>query len=88
MHIGGDLPAQLGHARVGGILRKALFQGIDPRVTDMPRGNEVRFADAEGNGVFHFFQNIEKSADARGRNLLNPIRQNLIVIHVKINSLS
>ncbi|MPM54681.1 hypothetical protein SDC9_101460 [bioreactor metagenome] len=88
MHVGGDLPPQLGHAGIGGILGKALLQGIYARVSDVPGGDEIRLADAQRNSVLHFLQNVKKPADTRGRNLLNPPRQYGLVIHTKINSLS
>ena len=65
-HIGGDLHLQLFEAGVGGIERPSLLQGINAFIPDMPGRVEVRFTDAQGNGVLHFRNDIEEFPDAGG----------------------
>ncbi|MPM59556.1 hypothetical protein SDC9_106400 [bioreactor metagenome] len=71
--IRGDFPPQLRHAGVGGVTGKALFQRINARVPDVPGGDKVRLAHAQGDGVLHFLQNIKKSADTGWLRLKNPL---------------
>ena len=71
LQVGGDLPAELEHTGVGGILGVAPLQGIDTRVTDVPGGNEVGLTDTQGDGIGHLLQNVEELADAGGLDALD-----------------
>ena len=49
-------------------MRFALFQRVNGGLADVPRRDEVGFADAERNHVLHLRDDFEKVADAeRGR---------------------
>ena len=84
----GDLPPQLQHTGVGGVLGVAPLQGVDTRVPDVPGGDKVGLTDAQGDGVGHLLQDVEKLADARGLDILDALRNDLVVIHENTNSLS
>ena len=64
------------------------LQGVDTSVPDVPRGNKVRLSDAQRDCVCHLLQDIKKLADTRRLDPLDLLIQNMIVIHVKIYSLS
>ena len=84
--IGGDLPPQLGHTGVAGVLGEALLQGVDAGVPDVPGGNEIGLTDTQGDGVLHLLQNVKKAPDARGLHILDALTQYLVVVHEKIHS--
>ena len=64
------------------------LQRVDACVPDMPWCDKVRFADTQGDGVGHLLQDIEKFPDSGGLDILYLLVQNVVVIHVKIYSLS
>ena len=66
----------------------APLQGIDARVPDVPGGDEVGLADAQGDGVGHLLQNVKELADARGLDPLDALVQDVFIVHTKIYSLS
>ena len=89
LQISADLPAQGHHARVGGILREPLLQGVYARVPDVPRGDKVRLADAQGDSAVQIFQQIEKFTYAGGLNILYPPGKYVLIVHyTKIHSFS
>ena len=84
----GDLPPQFQHTGIGGILGVAPLQRVDACVPDVPGGDKIGLTDAQGDGVCHLLQDIKKLADARGLDILDLLRNDLIVVHEKTNSLS
>ena len=88
VQIGRNLPAQLGHAGVGGVLCKSLFQGVDARVPDVPGRDKVRLADSQRDCVLHLLQDVKEPADSRRFDVLDALGQNGIIVHEKISSLS
>ena len=61
-HIPRDLFAQGGKAAVTRILGISALYALDRRVADIPRRDEIGLADAEGDRVFHFGNDVEKLA--------------------------
>ena len=77
----GDLAAQLGKTPVGGIEGLTLLKRLDAGAPDLPRGLEIRFADAERDCVGHFGCHFEKTADARRFDYFDAVRKHLIVVY-------
>jgi hypothetical protein len=59
-----DGAAQFDEAEVRGVMRLALFQRVDAGLADVPGRVEIRFADAERDGVLHLGDDVKKVADA------------------------
>ena len=51
VQVGRDLPAQLRHTGVGGVLGEALLQRVDARVPDVPGGDEIGLPHAQRDGI-------------------------------------
>ena len=77
----GKLAAQLGKAPVGGIEGLTLLKRLDAGAPDLPRGLEIRFADAERDRVGHFGCHFEKTADARRFDYFDAVRKHLLVVY-------
>ena len=77
----GKLAAQLGKTPVGGIEGLTLLKRLDAGAPDLPRGLEIRFADAERDRVGHFGCHFEKTADARRFDYFDAVRKHLIVVY-------
>jgi len=60
-----DGTAQFDEAEVGRVMRLALFERVDAGLADVPGRVEIRFADAERDGVLHLGDDVKKIADAR-----------------------
>ena len=73
LQIAADGPAQVGESGVGGVLGKALFQGVDARIPDVPGGLEVRLSHAQGDGVVHLRHDVKVFPNAGGRHFLNAL---------------
>jgi hypothetical protein len=59
-----EVLAQLGGARVGGVVGLAMFQGVDTRSENALGRDEIGLADAERDHVFHRGRDVEKPANA------------------------
>ena len=77
----GKLAAQLGKTPVRGVERLPLFERLDARAADLPRGLKVRLADAERNRVRHFCRHFEKAADARRLGDFYAVGEHLLVVY-------
>ena len=66
-----DRAAQLRHALVRRIGRVALLEREDRLLTDMPRRDKVRLADAERNHILHAEHQVKKGTDPRRCHLLH-----------------
>ncbi len=62
-----DRLAQLGQSEVGGVARSSALQGVNGGFTNMPRGDEIRLADPQGDDVLHSLDDVKKIANARAR---------------------
>jgi hypothetical protein len=60
-----DGAAQFDQAEVRGVMRLALFERVNAGLADVPGRVEIRFADAERDGVLHLGHDVKKVADAR-----------------------
>ena len=60
-----DGAAQFDEAEVGRVMRLALFERVNAGLADVPGRVEIRFADAERDGVLHLGDDVKKVADAR-----------------------
>src|SRR6185503_16506418 len=61
--------AQPWQSQIRCVAGAAAFQRINRRLANVPRRDEVWFANAEGNYVLHSLDNVEKVTDARPRNV-------------------
>ena len=65
LHVGGDGATEARGTEVGGVAGATLFQRVNRRLPDMPRGDKVGFADAEGDDLLHRLNDLEEVADSR-----------------------
>ena len=63
-----DRLAQRKQAEVRGVGRLAFFQRVDGGLADVPRGDEVRLADAQRDHAFAALHEFEEITDAGARN--------------------
>ena len=65
---GADGFAEGEEAEIGGVAGVAVFESVDGGFADVPRGDEVGFADAEGNDAFLALDDVEEFANAGAGN--------------------
>ena len=64
LHVAADGAAQFEEAEVGRVMRLAFFERVDAGLADVPGRVEIRFADAERDGVLHLGDDVKKIANA------------------------
>ena len=80
-----DFFAELERAAVRRVRRVALLEAVDAALTDRPRRDEIRLADAERDDVFHLRCDVEEFADAGRRDGLHGRGEAALKIHRRLH---
>lgn len=80
-HVGGNGTAQAFQAVVAGVGGVALLQGEDGGLADVPRGDKIRFADAEGDDILAAGDEIEEFADAGAGQIHDLVGEHAVPVH-------
>jgi hypothetical protein len=75
LEVGRDGLTQLQCAVVGGVVGLTLLDGLDARLANVVRSDEIRLADAEGDDVLHGSRDVEEPADARWLDSSHALRE-------------
>ena len=74
LDVGGDRPAKARRAEIGRIAGVSLFERIDRRLADVPRGDKIRLADPQRDDLLHRLDDLKEVADSRTGNGADMVR--------------
>ena len=74
----GDGLAQLRKPQVGSVSGATFLQRKEGRLSDVPRGDKVRFSDTERNDIVHRLNDFEEITNARAWDVAH-MRRNFMV---------